>query len=290
MKFLKALLPLLLVLIMSRETRSQNSLLWEVTHPDTDHKSYIFGTLKFIGEQEYYLPNKVTEVLNSCRIFTIEDQVDHHAQHELNKKLHFGKKESLQTVLTAEQYQKVKAFFATEFGIDGNAFEKKYARLKPLALSIAMTRLSLKEEVKFYDIELLKMAKQNGLEAYSLEEIEREATALNAFAMDDQVRALMHSIENFSNQKNEYLELEKAFTKGDIDRVFELTVHPFENNETFIEEFYHKRNREWVPKMKDMMLKQPSFLALGVAHLEGDQSILSLLRKEGFTLSPVPLN
>ncbi len=40
------------------------------------------------------------------RLYAIEDQVDHHAQHELNKVLHFPKGESLATHLTPEEYKK----------------------------------------------------------------------------------------------------------------------------------------------------------------------------------------
>jgi hypothetical protein len=153
-----------------------------------------------------------------------------------------------------------------------------------------MTRLSLGEDVRFYDIELLKVAKDYRLETYSLEPIEREAEALNSFAMEAQVEALLHSLNNFKTQKAEYIKLESAFSRGDIDKVFEYTVHPFENNADFINEFYTRRNQEWLPKIESMMKEQKSFITVGIAHLEGDNGLLALLRSKGFTVSPININ
>ena len=238
--------------IISTATFAQNSILWEVSGNGLNQTSYLHGSLKFIGENEYVLHKEITDRLKLSEIFAIEDEVNHHAQHELNKAIHFPKGESLATALSAEEYDKIQNFFQAQFKIPKKKFEKKYAVLKPLALSITMTRLSLMEGVKFFDMELLKMANQLKLITYSLESIEREAEAFNAFPIEDQAEALLHSIYNFPKQRDEYLKLEAAYVKGDIDKVFEFSLHPFENNKIFIDEFYTKRNLEWIPKIEKM--------------------------------------
>lgn len=88
----------------------ENSILWEVSGNGITKPSYLLGTLKFIGEKEYYLPKEATEKILVSTLFAIEDQIDHHAQHELNKALHFPKGESLATHLTPEEYKKVTDF------------------------------------------------------------------------------------------------------------------------------------------------------------------------------------
>jgi len=268
---------------------AQNSILWEVSGNGLNEKSYLLGSLKFIGEKEYVLHPVIEEKLKTCQLFAIEDEVDHHAQHELNKALHFEKGQSLATAMTPEDYQKVEDFFSSNFGINKKTFKKRYARLKPLALSITMTRLSLHEGLRFYDIELLKLAKSLRLETYSLEPIDREAQAFNTFAMDEQIAALMHSVNNFEEQKGEYLKLEAAYVNGDIDEIFKYSFHPFENNLNFINEFYQKRNQEWLPKLEKMFSESKAFVAVGVSHLEGEQGLLSLLRNKGYTLTSIPV-
>lgn len=281
---------LILALLPSLLLAQEGSILWEISGNNLSKPSYLIGTLKFIGEKEFYLPQEATLRMLKCTVFAIEDQVDHHAQHELNKAVHFPKGQSLKTVLTVEEYAQLTALFKAEFSIDSKTFEKKYAHLKPLALSIAMTRMALKEKVKFYDIELLKYAKKNELTAFSLEPIEREAAALDKFPITDQVKALMHSVANFETQKSEYKKLMADYPKGNLEEIFTYTLHPTENNPIFLEEFYYKRNEEWLPKIESMIKENASFIAIGISHLESERGILQLLKSKGYTLTPVPVN
>lgn len=283
-----ALLSFFLLLIL--ESNAQHSLIWKVSGNGLTTSSYIMGTLKFIGEHEYYLqPNAVT-LLKQSNLFAIEDQVDHHAQHEMNIATHFPKGQSLAKVMPPEDYKALKDLFQKEFKVSGKTFEKKYSHIKPLPLSIVMTRLSLGEKVKFYDIEMLKLAKANNIESYSLEGIEREAQALTSFSMEDQVKALQHTVGNFETQKQEFRKVMADYKEGNLEEIFEYTMHPIENNPTFINEFYVKRNQEWLPKIERMVKENNAFICLGIAHLEGEKGIIKLLEAKGYTLVPVPAN
>lgn len=268
---------------------SQNSVLWEIKRNDLTFPSYLMGTLKFIGEKEFFMPAVAEEKIKASKFFVIEDQVDHHAQHELNKAVHFPKGKSLSTALTLAEYTKVQLFFQAEFGISKATFDSKYARLIPLAISISMTRLSLGEDVRFYDLELLKIAKANKLKTYSLEPIEREAEAIHKYPMADQVKALLNSVENFEVQKKEFQALMQDYPQGDLEEIYKYTLHPVENNPVFIEEFYTKRNKEWMPKIEKLLRDQPAFIAIGVSHLEGEFGVINLLKEKGYTLTPVSI-
>lgn len=270
--------------------QSQNSILWEITGNGLSTSSYLMGTLKFIGEREFYLPKEAMSKMNSCKIFAIEDQVDHKAQLEMNKAVHFPKGKTLATELSPADYQKVAGFFASEFKISKAKFDKDFSKLIPLALSMNMTRMSLGENVRYYDIELLLLAKKSKLETYSLEPIHRESEAIQAFPMKDQEAALLHSVSNFENQKSEYKKLEVAYLRGDLDKVFEYSLHPTENNPVFIEEFYTKRNLEWFPKIDKMVHDKPSFIAVGVSHLEGEKGLLNLFKQKGYTVTPIQVS
>ncbi len=282
------LFSLLVICIFAVVSASaQNSILWEISGNGLSQPSYLMGTLKFIGEKEYYLPPNVPTLMKQCKTFAIEDEVDHHAQHELNKAIHFPKGQSLATVLSAADYDNLKQLFSKEFKVNSKVFEKRYSHIKPLPLSILMTRLSLGEKVKFYDIELLRLAKDLNLTTYSLESVEREAEALNKFPIEEQAKALAHSVANFNQQKEEFRKLMADYPKGDLHEIFEYTLHSTENNPVFLEEFYFKRNEEWLPKIEKMMKESRSFLAIGLSHLEGERGILELLRSKGYALKAI---
>jgi uncharacterized protein len=287
---LRRLLSFLWMVTLTSSAIAQQSILWEITGNGVSSPSYLMGTLKFIGEKEFFIPGEAHTSLKKCKIFAIEDQVDHHAQHELNKAVHFADGKSLKTELSQQDYDALVKFFEKEFNIPAAKFEHQYGKLIPLALSITMTRLSLGENVKFYDIELLKEAKKKKLKTYSLEPIEREAQALHEYPIQDQVKALMHSVANFDVQKKEFQMLMKDYPQGDLNEIFEYTLHPTENNPVFIEAFYNKRNMEWLPKIDKMMHESPAFIAIGVSHLEGEKGLLNLLKAKGYQLTPIKIN
>lgn len=286
---MKKLILFLVLTLASSFSFGQKSILWEISGNGLEKPSYLLGTLKFIGEREFIFPKEFKEKMDQCKIFAIEDQVDHKAQMELNKALHFPKGKSLATELTPEDYAKVVAFMEKEFRMPKAKFEKDLGKLIPLALSINMTRMALGEKVRYYDIELLLTAKHEKLKTYSLEPIKREAQAIQQFPMEEQKQALMESILNFEAQKNEYVQMEAAFDANDLDGVFALTLHPTEDHPDFVKSFYTDRNLEWMPKIEKMMHDKPAFIAVGITHLEGDQGLLALLQAKGYTMTPVPL-
>jgi uncharacterized protein YbaP (TraB family) len=285
MKFFRLLILMCLV-AAGLPCFAQGSILWEISGNGITTPSYLMGTLKFTGVEEFYVPDEAKADIAKSDIFVIEDPIDHHAQHELNKAVHFPEGKSLKTELGAELYDSVQSFFEHEFGINRDKFQNHYSKMIPLALSITMTRLSLGEEVLFYDIELLKIARENKVETFSLEPIEREAEAIHKFPMADQVEALMHSVANFEQQKEEFKKLMQIYPHGKSEEIYEFTLHPADSNPAFIEAFYTSRNREWLPKIEKMVHEKAAFIAIGVSHLEGELGLLNLLRAKGYTLTP----
>jgi uncharacterized protein len=269
---------------------AQTSILWEISGNQLTTTSYLMGTLKFISDEEFFIPREAQDRLLKSNVFAIEDPVDHRAQHELNKAVHFPEGQNLKSVLSDADYDSVQHFFENEFQIPGDVFESEYAKMIPLALIITMTRLSLGDRVTFYDIELFKMAVEYKLKTVTLEEIEREAEAIRKFSTKDQVSALMRGIANFEKQKEEFNKLVKAYPNGDPAEIFQYTLHPADNNEQFVEAFYYNRNMEWLSKIEALIRTQSTFIAVGLSHLEGGHGLITLLQGKGYTLTPVLLN
>jgi uncharacterized protein len=107
--------------------------------------------------------------------------------------------------------------------------------------------------------------------------------------MNDQVKALLHSVANFEKQKTEYQKLMTDYRAGNLEEIFEYTLHPTENSPLFLLEFYFKRNEEWLPKIEKMMSDKISFISVGISHLEGERGLLTLLKTKGYTLTAIPM-
>ena len=52
-------------------------------------------------------------------------------------------------------------------------------------------------------------------------------------------------------------------------------------------EFLLDRNETWMPVLCDAVRSNPTMIMVGAGHLVGEDGLVSLLRKEGFTLLPI---
>ncbi len=47
------------------------------------------------------------------------------------------------------------------------------------------------------------------------------------------------------------------------------------------------RNKKWIPEIIEQAKLKPTFFAVGAAHLGNDVGVINLLRKQGYTVTPV---
>ncbi len=267
----------------------ENSIFWEVSGNGLSSLSYIYGTVKFIPDKDYFLGKNVKSKLKESKIFATETLLDHHSLHELNKAAHLPHHQSVKNLLSDKEFSDLKKIFLEKLNVSNLKFEMVYSQFKPVVLSTTMTRLSLGKGVKYYEIELAKMAHKSKILTLGLETVSREIRAMESYSQDNQVKALIHTIQNFDKQMMDYKELIVAYKVGDLHKTLEYTLHPSENDEEFRKHFFDKRNAEWIPLMEKYMKQAPSFFALGAAHLADEKGIISLLRAKGYTVKPVVL-
>ncbi|MEQ8928166.1 MAG: TraB/GumN family protein [Fulvivirga sp.] len=263
-----------------------NSLLWEVSGNGLAQPSYIFGILKFIPSNDYYWPEKVDKAFKSSQILSTETQLDHHARHELNKAAHLEGGNSLADYLTEEELEKLSGIFSNRFGISDFKFNVVYKKFKPIMLSTTMTRLSYGDNVKYYELELINQANSLGITTQALEKVEKEVEALEKIKLEDQVKSLKHTLENFDDQLKDYEELVSYYKKGDLHKTLEYTMHPLENHSDYEAHFIYGRNKAWIPKIEEYMKSGQTFFAIGASHLSEEAGVLNLLRKKGYTVKP----
>ncbi len=288
--YIRKALLFFIAVIISTSLKSQsidNALLWEVSGNNLTEPSYIFGILKFIPEDEYYMPKEVTDKFNSSKILAIETTLDHHARHELNKAAHLEHHESLEDYLSKDEIKQLKSIFHDKLSISELKFNLVYKKFKPIMLSTTMTRLSLGDNIKYYEFELMKMANAQDKAIVSLETVESEVEALEKIKLEDQVSALKETISDFDSQISEYNELVEAYKSGDLHKTLEYSMHPIEIHDEYEKHFVFGRNERWLPRIKDYMNQGSTFFAVGASHLSETQGLINMLKLNGYTVTPL---
>lgn len=70
----------------------------------------------------------------------------------------------------------------------------------------------------------------------------------------------------------------------DIESLFKDTDFGMEAHQDIL---LNNRNKNWVTQLKTLMDTESLFVAVGAGHLVGKEGLISLLRKEGYTLTPI---
>ena len=101
---------------------------------------------------------------------------------------------------------------------------------------------------------------------------------------------IMKSIRQPEKSKNLLRSLLSAYKTREIDTIYKLTMA-----EDDMADYHYKkliledRNRKWLPLITSQAEWTPTFFAVGAAHLGGPAGLISLLRKEGYTVTPIPM-
>ena len=81
--------------------------------------------------------------------------------------------------------------------------------------------------------------------------------------------------------------LANAYLAGDLSEMLSIIEDPTFGSSEGTERLINKRNANWVRVMAGLLPTASVLIAVGAGHLPGDKGLISLLRKEGYTVTPV---
>ena len=132
----------------------------------------------------------------------------------------------------------------------------------------------------------MQIAKKHGKEISGLETIDEQMNAIDAQPLDSQIISLQKMVLNFDSTKNMMKEMIDVYNKNDAELLYDYVQK--QGTDGMNEEvLLVNRNKNWIPKLKKIMLAKSSFIAVGAAHLGGKTGVLALLKASGYTVKPL---
>ncbi len=120
-----------------------------------------------------------------------------------------------------------------------------------------------------------------------LETAEDQFAILAGGDLEDQIDGLVFASETLALGPKFLDGLVSEWADGDLTGLSEIVANPaaFGGEEAY-NDLLVKRNRNWVPQIKSM-LDEPGtvFVAVGAAHLAGDDSVIAMLRNDGLVVA-----
>ena len=131
----------------------------------------------------------------------------------------------------------------------------------------------------------MEVAAKNELGIIGLESVEDQIAILNSIDLETQSSFLIESVKEFDAGRKEIRNMIDLYTREQVNELYELiSASEFQVYENAI---LTTRNRNWIPLiLKEASLK-PTLFAFGSGHLAGSEGVVTLLRKAGYTLTPM---
>lgn len=270
------------------------TLLWEITGKGISKPSYLFGTIHLMPEADFFYPNELEAKFKTTKRLVTE--IDMGKQLEMAFKtmaiapMKGGKK--LSDLLTAEEYQMVKDYFNTEVEEIKMVGFKMFENYKPMLLSGMLYGKMIEGKPKTYEMELVNMAQAQDKETGGLETFEYQMSVFDTIPYPKQARQLYETIESLKSDKDgsamaDYRKMVDIYKLQDVDGMYTMTMKDDDDYKEYEGSLLTNRNHNWIPEIIKMAKEKPTFFAVGAGHLGGPDGVIRLLRKAGYTLTPV---
>ena len=89
-------------------------------------------------------------------------------------------------------------------------------------------------------------------------------------------------------------ELTECYKRHDINGLNKLILQEYEESDYTpeqkqqrFEKMFTNRNKNWVQQLKTIMPEKSVFVVVGSGHLPGNDGVIDLLKREGYTVEPM---
>lgn len=161
--------------------------------------------------------------------------------------------------------------------------------------------LQMTQEPEGLDRLVIKVAEEAGVPIRALEPYDTLFKIFGSMTEAELTEMLVSTLAIEPQSEEYFTTLADSYFAGESRAAWELTRFasydmPGYTREQIDTEFARMeelvasaRNRAWLPVLTDAASKGPAFAAFGALHLSGEDGVLNLLRKEGFTLEELKL-
>jgi uncharacterized protein YbaP (TraB family) len=268
-----------------KTNNNDNTLLWEITGNGLTKPSYLFGTFHLICKDDIPFGAQLKTALHSVNEMYMELDIDDPAMMLGTIQLMKMRGDStLKNLLTPVEYKKVEAFFNDSLHLPLAVFQS----MKPLLLSAMLyPKLLSCKTTGGVEEELMKLAKENKKEIQGLETMAVQAAVLDSIPYIQQAKELLKTIDSLDAYKKYFTNMVKIYKTQQLDKLMQLLTNYDFGVDYTQDIFLEKRNKNWVIQLNSIMKRESVFIAVGAGHLVGEMGLISLLRKEGYTVRAI---
>ncbi|EDP69848.1 hypothetical protein FBALC1_09962 [Flavobacteriales bacterium ALC-1] len=280
---LTAVIALVSILSINAQ-KLENSTLWKIEGNGLEKASYLFGTIHITCDAT--IEEDVKKALDETSQIVLEiDMDDPSLQGKIMQGMYMNDGKTLKDLVSETEYTAIDSLFINHMGMPVKMLEK----VKPFFLTAMLYPKLLDCPMQSFETELMRIAKEQGEEINGLETIEDQLQVFNDIPYEAQAKDLVRSAkDNLAYDKKSFAKMLKIYKEENINAMLDTM-----NDENFTSVAEHQdkllddRNKNWIPRIGEYAKEQPTFFGVGAGHLAGDNGVIKLLRKAGYTVTAV---
>ena len=138
---------------------------------------------------------------------------------------------------------------------------------------------------------MLDIARRKGADTRGLESLSEQGRIFNSMDLKSQVRLLLDTLCNYDTVNNEFETMKTLYLQRDLRALYNYSLQSSFPGDKLYEDLFERlltdRNRVMVERMQQVLAGGNVFIAIGAMHLPGADGVLSLLSRQGYTITAV---
>ena len=266
-------------------------VLWKIQ--SKQNTVFLFGSIHIADQSIYPLRTTIENAYDNSDILVVEVDETQADQVKLNQILmtqgFYPGAETIADHINQDTMQMLQKFL----GKTGIPYPT-VARMRPGLIAITLTvarivQLGYSPELGI-DRHFITKARKEKKPIEQLETAEWQMELMLSFSDDDLM--LKHTVISLDEMGDIFMEIMNAWKSGDNERIEavmltdQLKEHP--EFEELFKRLFDARNVAMTSKILNMLEQSKNyFVVVGAGHLVGEQGIVSLLKKQGFTVQSI---
>ena len=270
---------------VKKSLKSPKSLLWRISGHGLTEPSYVMGTIHLICKDDYFFTAAMDSALRASNQLVLEVNIaDPRMLTDFQDSMKLPAGQKLRDFFDSDaEYQGFKTKATEVFGMDISPLEGH----KPfLFLSMFATSTFACKEQASYETNLSKQADRLGMHVLGLETFDEQLRLFDNLDRNAMRKLLLESVHESGKNDKTMEKMVGLYKKQDLDGLLQLMEKSPEmnlNQDALLKD----RNQRWVERLPAIMQAQSVFVAVGAAHLPGNNGVLHLLRQQGYTVEAV---
>jgi len=294
---IKRLLPILLIVTFAATAKDnlansgiqlKNSLLWKISGNELTEPSYLYGTMHLLCDKSNSEKAKVQNAVDASKKLYLEIDMFNPDEAMSIMKL-MADETKIKDLVDKEKKEQLLKLAKEHLGMSDSLIENTtlfavFGMMAYKATDDCALPTSVEEtlEAKFKS----DRSKIAGLETMAQQ---------MQFIKDSEVANLDNTIiglQEFDEMKDMFDDMSEHYMSENINALYDMMtqtsdLYTQEYLDKMMEVLLVKRNKNWTVQIPEIAAKQPTFFGVGAGHLPGENGVINLLRKDGYTVEAV---